>query len=103
MPINIAPAPVFPTIDRAALAQKIERIEFQTCPALMAHGVANKEITEPASMVVSTLYGIVARLKAGLEAGVSDQDMLVDVTNLPLYEDAAAHWTARTTRWDHAV
>ena len=101
--INIAPAPIFVAIDREQLAQKIEHIEFVTCPALMAHGVANKEITEPASMVVSHLYGLVHRLKDGLEAGASDQDMAADFATLPLYEDAAAHWASRTTRWDHEV
>lgn len=100
MTINIAAAPVFVSIDRAGLAERITHVEYEVCPALMQHGVSNHELRDPCSLVASTLYGITARLKLGLEAGASDQDMQADFLNLALYEDAAQHWASRTTRWD---
>jgi hypothetical protein len=101
--IAIAEPRTYIAIDREELAERITHVESHVCPTLQQHGVANKEINEPASMVVSTLYGIAARLKAGLETGASDQDMQADFLSLSLYEDAAQHWASRTTRWDYEI
>lgn len=99
MPINIAATPTFISIDREELAERITHVEFEVCPALMHHGVSNNEVRDPCSLVASTLYGLAARLKVGLENGASDQDMQSDFLNLALYEDAAQHWASRTSRW----
>ena len=100
MPITIADAPTFVSINRQDLAVRLETFTAPLTSALMHHGVAHSELREPSHAVAGKLADITSRLTTGLEIGASDQDMQNDFLNLALYEDAASHWLSRKTRWD---
>lgn len=97
----IAPIAPIVAIDRPALLERINAIEFDLCPRLMAHGLANNELRDPAHMCAGHLYDLASQLRAGLAEGHSDERLQIPFLTLDLYESSAGVWLERQTRWPH--
>lgn len=98
--IAIAPKTQFPEIDRVGLAQRVEAAEA-TYGLLMQHGLDFEPVRMACHGVAGHLIDHATRLRAGLEAGASDQDLFADFVRLVEFETAAEVWLERTERYPH--
>lgn len=92
MPINIAPVVEFAPVPRSAeFAAELEYAESVLIPQAM-HRISDACLRDPILMTSAHLADNIATLKAGLQAGLSDESLQAPYLNYLLYLDAVNHW-----------
>ena len=93
MSINIAPVIEFAQVPRSpAFAAELDHAEFVLIPQCMSR-ITDAALRDPILMSAAHLANNIAKLKAGLEAGLSDESLQAPYLDYLLYLDAVNHWT----------
>lgn len=93
MPINIAPTIEFAQVPRSpAFAAELDHAEFVLIPACMSR-ITDAALRDPILMASAHLANNITKLKAGLEAGLSDEALSIPYEQYLLFLDAVNHWT----------
>ena len=93
MSINIAPVIEFVPVPRTSqFVAELDEAEFVLIPQCVSR-ITDAALRDPILMSSAHLANSIAKLKAGLEAGLSDEALQAPYLDYLLYLDAVNHWT----------